>query len=250
MGNTFGVNHPFLFLCVAVIILFVIAQSVYFLVKAWRRAKAIGISREKLKKVVGSSAVFTVAPAVAILLGVIALSKKLGIALPWLRLSVIGALTYELTAAEAAASAVGTSLAESSVALTAEQFSAITWVMTLGIMVGIILTPLVSRKVLAGMNKMKSKDVRWGGILSDALFLGMISAFLGMIFATVTAGLTGWIPFFVMVVSALLMGLCGLTVKKLHWKWMEDYALPISLIAGMLLAIPITNGVYGLVGLA
>ena len=45
-------------------------------------------------------------------------------------------------------------------------------------------------------------------------------------------------------------GLCGLTVKKLHWKWMEDYALPISLIAGMLLAIPITNGVYALVGLA
>ena len=241
MGNTFGVNHPFLFICVAVIILFVIAQSVYFLVKAWKRARAVGISTERLQKVVG---------AIAILLGVIALSKKLGIALPWLRLSVIGALTYELTAAEAAASAVGTSLAESGVALTAQQFSAVTWVMTLGIMVGIILTPLVSRKVLAGMNRLKSKDVRWGGILSDALFLGMISAFLGMIFSTVTAGLTGWIPFFVMIVSALLMGLCGLTVKKLHWKWMEDYALPISLIAGMLLAIPITNGVYALVGLA
>ena len=52
-----------------------------------------------LKKTVGSSAVFTVAPAVAILLGVIALSRALGFPLPWLRLSVIGALTYETTAA-------------------------------------------------------------------------------------------------------------------------------------------------------
>ena len=42
-----------------------------------------------------SSAVFTIAPAVAILLGVITLSKALGLPLPWLRLSVVGALTYD-----------------------------------------------------------------------------------------------------------------------------------------------------------
>ncbi|MBQ4061404.1 MAG: DUF5058 family protein, partial [Christensenellaceae bacterium] len=116
MGSAnFDVNSPFLFIAVAFIILFVIAQSIFFLVKAWRRAKEKGMDISVLKKTVISSAVFTVAPAVAILIGVISLSKKLGVALPWLRLSVIGSLTYELTAAEAAASGVGANLGESSV---------------------------------------------------------------------------------------------------------------------------------------
>jgi len=43
-----------------------------------------------------------------------------------------------------------------------------------------------------------------------------------------------------MAVSALVMCLAGLAVKKLRWRWIADYALPISLIAGMAGAIPIT----------
>ena len=43
-----------------------------------------------------------------------------------------------------------------------------------------------------------------------------------------------------MAFSAAIMGLCGLALKKLRWKWMGDYALPISLVAGMAAAIPIT----------
>lgn len=43
-----------------------------------------------------------------------------------------------------------------------------------------------------------------------------------------------------MLVSALMMGISGLAVRKLKWSWIADYALPISLIAGMASAIPIT----------
>ena len=62
-----------------------------------------------------------------------------------------------------------------------------------------------------------------------------------MIFAEVTEGLSGWIPVFVMIASAILMLLCGLVRKLLKMKWIEDYALPISMLGGMMLAIPITN---------
>ena len=44
----------------------------------------------------------------------------------------------------------------------------------------------------------------------------------------------------VMLVSASMMGVCALALKKLGWRWMNDYALPISLLVGMLSAIPIT----------
>ena len=43
-----------------------------------------------------------------------------------------------------------------------------------------------------------------------------------------------------MLVSALVMCLAGLLVKKAQWRWVSDYALPISLVAGMASAIPIT----------
>jgi hypothetical protein len=43
-----------------------------------------------------------------------------------------------------------------------------------------------------------------------------------------------------MLVSALVMALAGLAVRTLKWHWIADYALPVSLVAGMAAAIPIT----------
>ena len=243
MNHEFSVNSPFLFAAVSVILILIMAQAVFFLIRAWRQAKKLGIDASKLKSVVKSSAIFTIVPAISILIGVIALSKKLGLPLPWLRLSVIGALTYETAAASAAANAVGTSIGDTATLLTASQFSTIAWVMTLGIMAGVILVPLVCRRLLNGVDTLEKRDKRWGEILMSALFMGMISAFLGMIFGKVNLGLTGWIPVFVMVSSMIIMLICAVLIKKLKLKWVEDYALPISMIGAMALAIPITNAV-------
>lgn len=243
MNHEFNVNSSFLFTAVAIIIVMVLAQSVFFLTRAWRQAKKLGIDTSKLKSVVKSSAIFTIVPAISILIGVLALSKKLGLPLPWLRLSVIGALTYETTAAEAASNALGTSIGDTSAALTASQFTTITWVMTLGIMVAIIITPLICRKLLSGVDKLEKRDKRWGEILMSSLFMGMISAFLGMIFGKVGEGLVGWIPVFVMLSSMVIMLICVVLIKKFKLKWVEDYAMPISMIGAMALAIPITNAV-------
>ena len=54
---------------------------------------------------------------------------------------------------------------------------------------------------------------------------------------TATSGL---VPVFTMVVSALVMIVCGLLMRKPKLKWLSEYALPISLIAGMTAAIPLT----------
>ena len=68
----------------------------------------------------------------------------------------------------------------------------------------------------------------------------MISAFLGMVFADIRSGLSGWIPIFVLLFSALIMGICGLLIKALKMKWLETYALSISMIAAMIFAAIIT----------
>ena len=103
----FSVNSPILYIIVGAIIALVLAQSVFFLLKAVKRAKQLGISSSTVKKTISSAAVFTIAPAIAIFMGVVSLVNMLGNALPWLRLSIIGALTYELPAAEQAAASMG-----------------------------------------------------------------------------------------------------------------------------------------------
>ena len=176
----FDPNGPLMYAMTAIVILFVIAMSIRFIVMAWKRAKKIGMDPKVLRRVAISSAIFTIAPAVSILLGVIALSRALGFPLPWLRLSVIGALTYETPAAASAASAMGTDL--SNLITDPVAFAAIAWVMTLGIIPGPVLVPTIGKKIENGVMRIRQKDEHWGSLFMTALFLGMISAFLGMIF--------------------------------------------------------------------
>ena len=239
----FSVNSPILYVLVGGIIALVLGQSVYFLVKAWRRAKELGIASSTLKKTVSSAAIFTIAPAIAILVGVVALSKSLGVALPWLRLSVIGSITYETVAAGNALEAAGMNM--SNTVTDPSIFITIAWVMTIGIAAGLVLVPFVTKRIQSGLDKVSLKDKRWGEIFNNAMFLGMISAFLGYVFCDVgniiVGDLSGLIPVCVMLVSAIVMAICGLLATKARIRWLTDYALPISLVAGMASAIPFTS---------
>ena len=140
----FYVNHPVLFLLSGLLVAVVLVQSIWFLVKALRRARELEMDGGKLKKLIISAATFTVAPAIAIVISVMTLSKDLGVALPWMRLSVVGSLSYETIAASNAVGAMG--LTFGSATLTASQFATVTIVMTVSIMVGIWLVPLVAKK--------------------------------------------------------------------------------------------------------
>lgn len=234
----FNVNSLFLYVVAICVILFVLAQSFFFLLRSYRRGKELGISTAKLRKTIVSTAVFTIAPAVSILIGIVTLSKFLGIPLPWIRMSVIGAITYELPAATSTANALGISLSET--ITDPKTYSAIAWVMTLGILPSIILPPILMKKIQGGMIKIKNKDSRWGDMFLTSMFLGMISAFLGMVFADVRSGLAGWIPIFVLLVSAVIMAICGLLIKKCKMQWLETYALAISMVGAMVFAAVIT----------
>ncbi len=234
----FSPNSIFMYVIAIIVIAFVLAQSTFFLVRAYKRGKELGLGAAKLKKTIISTAIFTIAPAVSILLGVIVLAEFLGIPLPWIRLSVIGALTYELPAAQTTANALSVEVSE--LITDPKVYSAIAWVMTLGIMPSIILPPILMKKIQGGMINIRNKDTKWGDIFQTSLFLGMISAFLGLVFADVRNGLAGWIPIFVLVVSALSMAVCGLLIKKCNMKWLETYALSISMLVAMVFAVVIT----------
>lgn len=270
---TFDKNHWMLFVLVGVIIAAVLGQSVYFLIKSVKRAKAINLDMTKIKNTIKTAAIFTIAPAVAIVITVVSLSQSLGIALPWLRLSVVGSLSYEAIAAQNASAGMGITLGSlSKVDITATQFVTIAIVMTASIMVGIWLVPVIAKKYQNGLVSFENKDKKWSDILQNSLFIGMISAFVGFVFCNVSrlwsedarfvditekvkvdgnivtnkigyyeySVASGLVPVIVMVVSALAMCVCGILINKLKWKWLNDYALPLCMIVGMIVAIPVT----------
>ena len=239
----FQVNSPVLFILAGIIVLVVLAQSVYFLVRAWKRARQLGMDSAKLKRIARTAAIFTIAPAIAIVISVMTLSKDLGLPLPWLRLSVVGNLSYETIAASNAESAMGLTFGQVS-GLSATQYVTIAGVMTLSILVGIWLVPVIGKKLLTGVINLEKRDKKWAEIFQNSMFIGMIAAFVGYVFCDVAkAGkgdFTGLIPVCVFFISAVIMAICGLILKKTGKRWVMDYALPISLIIGMAAAIPVT----------
>jgi uncharacterized membrane protein YhdT len=149
--------------------------------------------------------------------------------------------------------------------MSASDYVTVSLVMTISIMFGIWLVPVIAKKMQKGMISFENKDKKWADILQASLFIGMISAFVGYVFSDVSRlwlsvdgifsvskevdGVTqvteytptsGLVPVFVMASSALCMCLTGLLIKKLKWKWLNDYALPICMVVGMALAIPFT----------
>ena len=259
----FDVNSPIIFIMVGIIILAVLIQSIFFLVRAIKRANQKNMDKAIIKKTIISSALFTIAPAIAIVVGVVSLSKSLGVAVPWLRLSIIGSLSYELIAAQNALTAFGVKMSET---ITNPQvFVTVLWVMTIGIITGLVLPQLLTKKIQNGMIKLEQKDKKWAEIFNNAMFLGMISAFLGYVFCDLgrlwlsTDGVytttekvdgvltevqytntSGLVPVCVMLSSTVVMLILGLIAKKTKARWINDYALPICLIVGMALAIPFT----------
>lgn len=233
-------NYWWIYLIVGIIFLYVLAQSGVALMKASRRARQLGFTKSDIRKTISSSAILSVAPSMAILISLIVLAAVFG---PWiagLRLGTLGAVTYELPAAlNVIESAFG---ADINGVITAEMGITALWVMTLGCIPPLLLVPFFYKKISAQFEKIKEKNSEWKDILMDALFLGMISAFVGYVIAPVTPedGSPSYISILailVLLTSAILITLLGLLSKKKGFAWLKSYALPLSMIGSMALAI-------------
>ena len=227
-------NSPIMYLISGLTIFAVALACILFFMKAYKEGVKMGMDKKDLKKVITSSAVFTVVPSIGILLGVITLSGSLGVPVPWLRLSVVGALHYEIMAADMAAKASGIQ-ALAPEFMTPEVLVTIVLVMAIGIIWGGVFCILGLKKYQKTLNKTTSGDGRWGQILFNAIFIGLVCAFVGTSFADVRQG--SFTSLIVTIVSACSMALCDYLIKKKNQKWLDSFALSISMILGMAVAI-------------
>lgn len=243
-------NSPFMYMVCGSIIAFIAVVCVVFLVRAYRAGLAIGMERAKLKRVIISSASFTVLPALAILLGVIALSGSLGVPWPWLRLSVIGALHYETQVASAAAEATGMS-SLSAAQMTAGSFSTICLLMSVCIIWGPLLSVFFTKKYSGKLTETNEKGERkdniftrgFGDMAITAMFIGLVSAYIGSYIGEIVSGnglftFTGnWLPLAVAIVAAAAMAVFIWLKEKKGLVWIESFSICGSMLIAMAAAI-------------
>ena len=233
------------YLICGVVILFVAVFSLVLLVRAWKAGIAVGMDKTKLRRAVTASVTFTVLPAISILLGVIALSGTLGIPLPWLRLSVIGALHYEASVADIAAKSVGLSgLRAEEMTLTA--FTTIALVMTIGIIWGLVCMILFGKKYCSRLQggKKKKGGRNFGDEAMTAMFIGLITAYIGSYIGQLVqlqAGklvITGqYLQLVTLVGAALAMGVFIWIAEKKQKAWVENFSIAGSMLVGMTAAV-------------
>jgi len=223
-------NSSLIYILGSILILFIVFQSFLFLFKAYKRGLEIGLTKEKMKIAIKSSITFSIVPSIPIVIALIAMVPKLGTPFPWIRLSIIGSFQYELIAAETGAKAMGLE-GLNAVGLSPEAFANIMWVMSIGIVWGLLTCVLFLKKLEKGLNKQKKKDNLWLTILISSLFFGMISVFVGPVITT------GGVPLLTMVSSAAIMLGISFITEKFKVKWLKNFALSFSMIIGMALAI-------------
>ncbi len=268
-------SSPALYLIAAGVILFVLAQSVFFLVKAWKRGKELGIDTKKLKNSVTSSALFTIPSALSVLATVIALAPALGLVIPWVRLSVLGNITYETVAATEAINAFGITTGISEALTDPEAFAGVAWVMTIGICFSLVILPFVAKplhkKFLSAGKKKEEPETAvvadetadakteapadgkkkrsFAGFMdyvTPALFIGLIGAFISNSIlgagkkdvALDGAGVLSVITLATAIISSVII---ELITKKFKLTWLEPFIMPIGMILGMVAAIVCYN---------
>lgn len=256
-------ENGFMYAIAAMVIAFVLFQSVFFIVRAWRHGKKVGLTTKDMKNAITSSALFTIAPAIAILATVVTLASTLGIVLPWIRLSVVGNLQYEVTAAQAAMESFkdGESVAVFGQEITDPKiFAAVAWVMTIGVIFSLVLLPLFFKKFQQKFSKIpllnsdeKGGENKFGDIISASTFIGLISAFIGNALAGKASTIktpeglqqigmgAGIMSLAVLVTSVVVLLVLQKLCQKFKWDKFEPFVMPLSMFAGMGMAILIYN---------
>ena len=243
-------NSPVIYLICGSIVLVVALVCVLFALRAYRAGKAIGMDVTKMRRTIVASATFAVLPSVGILLGVIALSGSLGTPWPWLRLSVIGALHYETTVADAAAKAAGMETL-SAAGMTARTFSTIALLMSVCIIWGMVFSffncKRYTRRLSAGGAKekdgKKSALAGFGDIAMTAMFIGLVSAYIGSYIGGFVSGeglfrfAGSWLPLAVALVGAAAMRVFLWIREKYNAGWVDSFSIAGSMLIAMASAI-------------
>ena len=223
-------NSPAIWIACAIPVLLIAVQAIIFVRRSLTTAKRMGITDHQINSAVRSSAIASFGPSVVVAIGALGLVLAMGGPISWLRLSFIGAVQYELTAATFGAQAAGATFDS----MTPVAFANGVWTMTICSVGWLLMTVLFAKKfdkmthIVAGNSTKVLSAVSVGAMLG--CFGNLCAGRLVALDAGTVAVITGFI------VMCLMVSIS----KKYKKQWISDWSLTIAMVSGMLVTIPIT----------
>ena len=228
-------NSPAVWILAALCVLVVVTETVLFLRLALKTAKTeptIKLTPQQTRRALRSGMVTAIGPALGVFVVMIGLISILGGPMAWLRLSVIGGASTELTAATVGVKAAGGDITASSI--TMDQLSTAWWTMTINACGWLVVTLIFASRMEKLRTKIGGGDSVWMEFFSSAATLGIFGAFCseyviegikGVDIKTILACVVG---------GAAMFGFLQLAKR---FSWIKEYALGFAMIVGIAIAI-------------
>ncbi len=220
-------SSPVLLALVVIGLVFVAGLCVIFYRKTYNRALELGISKETLSAVKKNTISLTIVPSISIVIGLFTLSTVIGTAWAWFRLSVVGAVTYELIAAQMTTAALGFEEMTSAMGSDASTFAAIMLVMSVGIIFGNVFNLFAGKALVTSMKNAGSKQGGFGPVMNGCFMLALMGVMLPF------QAVKGKVFIAVMLTSLVVSFLINLIIKKTGATWLGNFTMAFTLIIGM-----------------
>lgn len=227
-------NSKVFFICGAVIVLFIILQSILFVKLAYNKGLKAGLSRKKMLKAFRTGAISTIVPTIAIIVALITMVPVLGIPIPWMRLSIIGSAPYELMAAGIGAKSMGVD-SLGGTGYTKQVFATSVWIMCFGSIWAVSFVTIFLKKIKTRYSKVVDTDPKWKSVLMNAAFLGVFCIFIA---DPITKG---GLPLATLSCGAGIMTVFAMLIVKFKQKWLREFALAFSMIGAMVCTVLISR---------
>lgn len=207
----------------------VLFQAFIFMKRAWATGPKMGVTESMMKEAAKASFLGSIGPSIVIVTGMVSLLASVGGPLAWMRLAFIGSVMYELPAADRAATAAGCTLGTNN--MTEAAFANAAWIMTTCCLGWIIISALFTDKMEAFRDKVTGGNVNslqaltaGGGVGGFGYMVAQRFLPFSLTNANMWAALVGF----------LVMFSLTLYRNKTGAKWVAQFGMTISMIAGML----------------
>lgn len=182
-----------------------------------------------MKEAIRSAAITSIGPSIVVLSGMLSLLITVGGPVAWMRLSLIGSVMFESTAANMGTSAVGVDLGVDK--MTPEALTMAIWTMIIGSIGWVLFATFASSRMGKIEKKMSGNNTKRLTMISAAAVIGVFSATSASHLVRLDKNSIAC------VLGALIMAFMMYLTEKFHMKRLKEWNLTIAILGAMIITV-------------
>lgn len=238
-------NSPVMWIACGVPIVLVVVQALLFAKGAWNAGEGVGLTKAQMKKAMKSSAITSIGPSIVVLSGTISLLVAVGAPIAWMRLSMIGSVMFEASAAGIGTAAVGVSLGADT--LTHEALAMALWTMILCSVGWVLFATFSATRMDKVQKKLAGTDTNKMSAIAAVAVIGVFTStscgylsrpFLSILKnASAAAKASSYKNALAVVIGGIIMTLIMTFANKKDIGWLREWSVFITIISTMIIVV-------------